>query len=846
MKRLLAFLLVLMMVVAVFAACGGNKTENEGKTPGSESVTTPGGETEKPEIDGVFDGVAGKDYTDPGYYTMLDYMGGTTGLNWNPHSWETNDDSYVLGFITTALYDFVLNEDLSGYTIICEAAAAMPVDVTAEYVGQYGIVEGEKNKAWKIALNPLVTWNDGTKINAETYVYSMKQLLDPLALNRRADSFYSGDFEIVNAKNYFYDGKVSWDSIYQAATETELWTLAELVKGEDGTYKTPDGKAVKISIGGGLPWLNGNSLAAYVNAYGAQYFGVEAYEALAAKADANGCVAANDENIALLQDVITAVADWGETDENAIDYMVYENSMPKVEWEEVGIKALDEYTLLLVTASPIEEPEFYMPYNLSSPWLVKKDLYEACQTWYDADGKEVAAGSDAAVSITNDYCTTIDKTASYGPYNFTYYELDKQLTFKRNDNWYGYSDGKHLGQYQTDEISCQVIAEHKTALQAFLAGEIDSIGLDSTDLETYASSDRILYTPESYTTKITFNTDKAALEALGDNAVILTIPEFREGFSLALDREEFTAQYTAAHEPGYGLLNYMYCYNPFTGELYRDSEFAKKALVDLYGLTYGEGGEYGDLDEAYDAITGYEPTRANALMKTAAEKAIADGLWDGSSKIVLEFCVYSSDEIYIQMFNFFNDSLKAACKGTAFEGKIELEMKEDPDYYETMYSGNTAIIFSTWGGAAMAPFGVLYQCYCDAADGSGNQMEFGYETDKVMVEITFKEKTLTASLQDWAHWCNGDAVEDINAIFGKFTDYTYPERCEVFAQLEYTYLDSFVTVPMYYRNGASLLSRKLDYATTDYLQIVGYGGLRYATYNYTDSQWAEAKANIKY
>ena len=138
----------------------------------------------------------------------------------------------------------------------------------------------------------------------------------------------------------------------------------------------------------------------------------------------------------------------------------------------------------------------------------------------------------------------------------------------------------------------------------------------------------------------------------------------------------------------------------------------------------------------------------------------------------------------------------------------------------------------------MSPFTMLYQCYCDAADGSGNQMEVGYETDKVMVKLTVDGKTLETSLQNWAHWCNGDTVEVIESKLGKFADYTYPQRCEVFAALENTYLESFVTAPMYYRNGASLLSRKLDYATTDYLQIVGYGGLRYATYNYTDAEWA--------
>ncbi len=846
LRKVLAMLLALAMLMTcavVFAGCGDDTTPDNPDVQGDENDNN-GDETpdDSAESLGYFAGVAGKDYSDEGSYTYLDYIGGTTGLNWNPHQWETNDDSYVLGYLNTALYDFVLNEDASGYSIIPEAAAEMPVDVTADYVGQYGIVEGETAKAWKIALNPDVAWSDGTPINADTYVYSMQQLLDPLALNRRADSFYAGDFEVVNAKGYLYSGKTT----YEDNSAAGKFTMADIVKGDDGVYTTADGTTIYITVTTASSWCGGNSLADYYNAYGEAYFGVDTWDALNALADARGYIPVTDESLDLLAGVTTTNSAWGETRDDMHNYMVYEVTYPVVSWDEVGLFKTGDYEIVIVLAKPVAEAEFYMPYNLSSTWLVKEDVYEANKTWFDAAGNIVEAGSPDAASVTNTYCTSVETSACFGPYDLTFYQEDKQLTFTRNENWFGYSDGKHVGQYQTDSISCQVIAEHATALQAFLNGEVDGIGMDSEDLEIYASSDRLLYTPESYTTKLTFNTNKSKLEEIGNGAVVLTIPEFREAFSLAIDREKFCTEYTASHEPGYGLLNYMYCYDPFTGELYRDSEYAKKALVDLYELEYGEGKEYGDLDEAYDAITGYNLEKAKELMKSAADKAIADGLWDGASTVKLDFRVYSSDEIYIKMFNFFNDSLKAACAGSAFEGKIELTMTEDADYYETMYSGNACIIFSTWGGAAMSPFTMLYQCYCDAADGSGNQMEYGYETGAVMVELTVAGNTLTDSLQDWALWCNGNDVEEITSVLGNFADYTYDERCEVFAALEYTYLDSFVTTPVYYRNSASLLSRKLEYATTDYLQIVGYGGLRYATYNYTDEEWDSVKGSISY
>jgi len=41
------------------------------------------------------------------------------------------------------------------------------------------------------------------------------------------------------------------------------------------------------------------------------------------------------------------------------------------------------------------------------------------------------------------------------------------------------------------------------------------------------------------------------------------------------------------------------------------------------------------------------------------------------------------------------------------------------------------MIFTTWGGATMAPFGVFGNCYTDDAYGKGNQNEYGYDTTTI-------------------------------------------------------------------------------------------------------------------
>ena len=874
MKKFLAMLLALTMVLSL-AACGAKapeateaptqaptETPTEAPAPAIETgysvdyaknsvyagaVTTVDGVAGGGEVGyDIFAGVEGKDYTDPEFYTYTTYVGGTTDMKWSTHNWETSDDSTIMGYITSPYYTFYLNSTADGWSVACEAAAALPEDVTADYVGQFGIEEGDTLKAWKIALRNDLTWENGEPIDAHDFVYSAKELLDPIQKNRRADSLYAGDFQIVGAKEYVYQGQKVATNAGEAGV-----TLDAMVKGDDGVY-TVDGAPVYIQVAAANAFhLGGNSLADYVNAYGDQYFDMTDWEALAAAADENGLAPANDENIQFLRTVVTGNSAWGEDDSYLPNYMTYDVVYGEYAWENVGFIATGDYELVMIVNAPIENPNYYVPYNLSSTYLVYEPMWEENKRFWDANGNEVTADSENIATITNTYCTTAENTISYGPYKLSYFELDKQYTLDRNDAWYGYSDGNHKGMYQTDRYVAQVIVEHSTALMAFEAGEIMAVGLQAEDMEKYGSSDYLMYIPESYTSKLTFNTDLDALKAHGTGSEVLTNANLRKAFALAIDRATFCSSFTAGHLPGFGLLNSMYVYDPFTGASYRDTDGAKDALVNVYGLTYGENGDYGDVDEAYEAITGYDPEQAKALMAIAYDECVAAGLYDGSSNITLEICVYNSDEIYVKMFNFLNDALKAACVGSGFEGKLELTMKVDADYYNTMYSGNTDIIFSTWGGAAYSPYTMLNQCYCDASDGSGNQMEYGFDTSKIMVTINVNGVDVTDSLKNWADWAGGIQGIDIKANDGSFTmksfgSYDADTRSYIFSKLEYAYLAFFATTPLYYRNAVQVHSQKISYPVDKYIDLVGYTGIDFITYNYTDAQWAEVASTLTY
>ena len=808
MKKLLLFVLCLGFVV-IAASCNNNSGNQGGNEEHKHTPCPECGLCTDSKCDGEkCEGHGPKQpwYETDGDYTYNDFIGGTTSMNWNPLSWETNDDSYVLGYLSMGFYDYALNEDGDGWVVVPEMAAELPTDVTAQYVGKFGVEAGEKGKAWEIKLNPAAVWEDGSPITTEDYIYSMKQQLDPVQLNRRADSFYGGDFSLVNAKNYVYsEQEMSFVSVTAKGYET---VAAALAAGEtvyldvNNSFGVTDPDFPGAKENGALLPINDTVSAVLGGSTAAMY---AQYEALfEVGGDYNFCISVADIN------------------------PYYHN----ISFEEVGMVAVDDYTLVLIIENELANPDFYLPYYLSSWALVNEELYEDC--WIEnPDGTK-----------TNNYMTSLDTSISFGPYRLSYFEADKQITFTRNPNWYGYTDGKHEGQFQTDKISCQVITEHKTALLAFLAGEIDGVGMDAEDMEVYGGSKYLLYSPESYTTKFTINTDLASLqerEEEGYNKAILTVKEFRKAFSLCLDRSYFTSAFTASHAPGYGLVNYMYqvILENGTEETYRNYDAAKEALCNLYDLTWGEGGEYDTLDDAYAAITGFDMAGAKEAMTQAYAIAKEKDLYEDGQIVKIRFSVYSTDDIYKQMYEYVRGQLEQAAAGTPLEGKIELEMFADADYYNSLYAGATDVIFSTWGGATYGTLGLLSNVYCDDYTGGGNQMEVGFNTDNVPVKFTIDGKEITTSLKQWADWLNVKA--EIEGL-GKAADYSVELRVELLGKLEEAYLDEWCAIPLYYRQGASLHSQKIEYGTDEYVNLIGYGGIRHMTYVYTDQEWKEVVA----
>ena len=182
--------------------------------------------------------------------------------SWNYHTYQSNSSTYILEYASDALYTFDYNDDLSGYKIVPSMAAGDPVDVTAEYVGKYGITEGMKNKVYAIPLKTNLKFDNGEVINANTFVESMKLLLDPKAKNFRADNTYkSGDLKIFNAEQYVKQNTYAYFEFVSSAMGADEYVKpSDFTTTEEGYFKTGNND-IWININDGGNW--GNELSKY-------------------------------------------------------------------------------------------------------------------------------------------------------------------------------------------------------------------------------------------------------------------------------------------------------------------------------------------------------------------------------------------------------------------------------------------------------------------------------------------------------------------------------------------------------------------------------------------------------
>lgn len=774
-------------------------------------------------------------------YTYNTYAS-ALGTNWNPHSWELNSDDEILSFVSSPFCTMQILDSENGiYQWVYEMATSI-TDVTKDNkadLTKYGVTlpDGktvdttDAGFVFEIKLNEKAKWENGTPINADDYIYSMQQLLDSKMKNYRANLYYSGESAVAGGLGYYN-------------SESPIYADMVPYNGDEADYSYD----LEAGIAAGQVYISlkatpalGYSVDTLWNSYG---LGTEeGYNAIAENTDIYGYtkVTADNKN-AILTFIENALAGgFGITDAtdvaNYTKEMLYVNDgslSEKVEWDTVGLYKVDDYTLHYVTQT-YQDINYFLT-SCTSTWLVYKDLYEA--------GKDTTGAL-----VTTNYNSSKDTTMSYGPYRIESLQDEKQMVFVKNENWYGYEekdgrlvsttpyevDGKNVDRYVTDKIVINVMQDD-AAKQAFLKGELDVWSPDADDLVSYSASEQLYKVDETYTMSFFFDTDLEDLQEMdkskgNTNSVVLSNINFRKAFSLAIDRDEWVTS-TAGYKPAYALMNTLYHYDVYNDPTssYRNSDEAMQAVCNLYGVQYGEGTPYATLKDAYKSINGYNLTEAKNLMKTAHDELVADGLYKSGEDIVIRVGwakgpASSADQKQLEMISKY---LNAAMEGSGF-GKITLELLDNvPDRYGDVGTGELAIGYGAWGGAAFYPFRNM-QVYCDPDQYTLHEAAcWDPTTETLTLNVNGTEETMT-----WQEWSNALIGS------GKYTEADFKVKLNVTAQLEEAYLKKYYRIPLASSTACTMLSYKMSYYTEDYNIMYGFGGLELLKYNYSDQEWAD-------
>ncbi len=806
----------------------------------------------------------------------------TMPSNWNEFTYADNNDTQILSYISSSFfdYDYKFDEALGGkykadgsinvdaivegsYTTNYSAATKLE-DVTSTVDAKWGYTANQKTEggyAWKITLRQDLKWDDGTAIKADDFVYSMQEILNPKFMNMRANTYYD-TLMVKNAREYFYSGAPIHSPIVPYYEDTPDYSFD---MESNNVYMSTS--STEMTLYAGL------SIADLINDYVGSAEAKAALKAVQEQENEYGYMLITDETEAAAKELFAYALipfglDWGALDEDTqtelfMEALFYISGYgDEVDWNTVGMYKVDDYSFVILLDKSYQfltdegNLSYLSAYYMSSLPLVKKSLYESCK-------KAPAAG---ATLWKSNYNSSLETTASWGPYKLAEFQSGKAYKLVRNDNWYGYGMEEYKNQYKITAIECECVPEASTQWLKFLAGETDDAALDTDHIADYMYSKYTNYTPGTGTFGMQLFGDKDTLAASGNNNGILAIDEFRQAFSLALNRNDVVETiWPGTAVACFGLMNNMYFWDVENGGVYRFTEQAKEGLLRAYGFTKdATTGKWSngtlnnlDLNDAYNSLTGYNPTLAKELAQDAYDILIANAAdygYDDTKGITFVYGSSVDNQKQRDRADYLQGVLDDLCEGTDLEGKItvKFDASAGTEWADAFRSGDTQIGFGYgFSGNPFNPFDIVGSFV--NPDDSLNYHTY-WDTTTEMMTLTLPvgeggaDEEITMSLQNWYFCLNGlaevyEAPVQRNFDAGKVANEV---RLTILAALEEKVIKKSYSVMLIGDYSGSLLSPKFSQFSYDYNTFMGFGGIRYMVVNYSDAEWAEYVAANNY
>jgi len=805
----------------------------------------------------------------------------TMPSNWNEMTYADNNDTQILSYISSSFFDYdykfagdqkynadgSVNKDgivVGAYTTNFSAATKLE-DVTSSVDAKWGYTAAQKEEggyAWKITLRDDLKWDDGTPIKAADFVYSMQAQLDPTFMNFRANLYYD-TLKIKNSRGYFFQN-------------------------EEGTYETVGSLGYKT---------NAEAIAAgekiLIDCF--EFYGASGY----VDAEGNACpkwVAIDDET------VYNSVEAWADPSNEEIQdafsgkdlweyffapgapfgYDVYvevgadyqnwlsiyvENKIRDMAWEDVGIYSIDSENAIVVCldkayAFLMEDGSlsYLAAYYMSSLPLVHREKYEASKI----------PPAEGATLWTSNYNSSLETTASWGPYKLAEFEAGSNYKLVKNDNWYGYGMEQYKNQYNITAINCKKIPEFATQWMSFLSGELDDASLATENIADFVNSKYVTFVPGTGTFGMQLYSNLPVLKASGHNNGILAIQEFRHAFNLSLNRTDIVEKiWPGTATPCLGLVNSEYYYdienspNLADGGVYRNTVEAKEGLLRAYGFEKDADGKWSDgvslsglsLEEAYYSLTGYNPSLAKEKLAAAIAILTADPDYygyDASKNITFIYGASTDTAKQRERAAYLQNVLDELTKGTVLEDKIDVvfDASAGSGWSDAFRNGDTQIGFGYgFSGNAFNPFSIM-GAFVDPDDDLNYHMY--WDTSAIDLTLAMPAgdydgagETITMSVQNWFFCLNGIAAENNQPKTYNWDAGYAPAsvRLTILAALEEIAIKECRSVSLIGEFSGSFLSAKFSNFSEDYNTFMGFGGLRYMVVNYTDAEWTDFVAS---
>lgn len=198
LKRLSVLLLIGILTVSLILS-GCNKTVDEGPK------LTPDDAGEVADVDNKKSDDDGK-ATDEGY-GILRNASASEAKVLNPHTYTSSSENDMMEYCNATLYRSYITQNGANSEVVAELADGEPIQMDDD-----GMI-------WHIKIDKDAKWANGEAINADTFMYSFKMILDPKLLNRRAARFAESAVIIENAKDYYMQltddeiGEVDWEDV---------------------------------------------------------------------------------------------------------------------------------------------------------------------------------------------------------------------------------------------------------------------------------------------------------------------------------------------------------------------------------------------------------------------------------------------------------------------------------------------------------------------------------------------------------------------------------------------------------------------------------------------------------